>query len=290
MAHKSIFKAMVDHKQKISGPHFLFSADNPKFPENNKLGLNHEQVLHHLKGAGYDAHEVKGHYGAPERSIAIYGVTPEHAEKLHGMAAQLGQDSSIYSSGKDHEMLFHHGDQKGKKVTGQGTNWHQQKPNDFYTSLPGGVHHFTHNFNFDKSEERQKLTHFSGQADLKEIDPKFKGTGVDARTRGRDSEHPHSFYYRHGTEPEDVVVGQSSHKYSTSYHPKEQPIYDIGADEHKMVEQVKQANNGVFNMDMLHQKIKEKGYHGFHNTKHPSLKNVVVMYNPLKVEGYEKIK
>lgn len=150
MAAKAMFKSIQEHKAKVAGPHFLMSAENPKFPEKNQLKLDHAATLKHLQGAGYDAHEVNGHYGAPEKSIIIYGVTPEHAEKLHGLAARLGQDSSIYSDGKNHTMQFHHGDMAGKKILGQGTQHHAQKPADFFTTLPGGAHHFTHNFDFDK--------------------------------------------------------------------------------------------------------------------------------------------
>jgi hypothetical protein len=155
-AGKALFKHVQEHKEKVAGPHFLLSAENPKFPEKNQLGFSHEKVLAHLQGAGYDAHEVQGHYGAPERSIIVYGVNPEHAEKLHGLAARLGQDSSIFSTGKDHEMRFHHGDMAGKKIRGSGTVWHQNKPADYFTALPGGIHHFTHNFDFDNVEEPKK--------------------------------------------------------------------------------------------------------------------------------------
>lgn len=153
---KHLKQAIEEHKKKISGPHFLFSAENPLHPHKNELNLTHEQVLHHLRGAGYDVHEVQGHYGAPEKSIAVYGVGPEHAEKLHNLAARLGQDSSIYSTGQKHEMRYHHGENAGMKIHGIGTQWHSQKPSDFYTALPGGVHHFTHNFDFDKPDHSGK--------------------------------------------------------------------------------------------------------------------------------------
>lgn len=143
--------ALSEHKNKVAGPHMLLSAENPKFPEKNELGLNHGQVLEHLQGAGYDAHEVDGHYGAPEKSIIVYGINHEHAENLHNLAARMGQDSSIYSNGTNHEMRFHHGADAGKKVLGQGTDHHTAKPADFFTTLPGGVHHFTHKFDFPES-------------------------------------------------------------------------------------------------------------------------------------------
>jgi hypothetical protein len=148
MSAKALFHQIQEHKDKISGPHFLLSAENPRFPDKNELKLDHNSVLSHLQGAGYDAHSVEGHYGAPEKSIVVYGISPDHAEKLHGLAAKLGQDSSIYSTGQKHEMRFHHGENAGKKIHGIGTVWHKQKPGDFYTALPGGVHHFTHNFDF----------------------------------------------------------------------------------------------------------------------------------------------
>jgi hypothetical protein len=386
---RGISQAMAEHKDKIKGPHFIFSAENPKYPEKNELKLTHEQVLHHLKGAGYDAHEVHGHYGAPERSIAVYGTNPKHAEELHHLASKLGQDSSIHSTGQKHEMRFHHGADAGKKVHGEGTQWHDKKPKDFFTSLPGGQHHFTHNFNFEKSEPikksleenelgglipdksekerakkadlitlpedvkgtncsnckfvkildkekglgycehpevdqhvtarmccalwdnkkaerdfnksesisksedpsgRMKLTHYSNKEGLTNIEPKFKGKGVDARTKGRDTEHPHSFFYREGTPTESVVTDASSHKYNTSIDPKEHPLYDIGKDPQGFHQQVKEKNQGAFNMDMMHSKIKGAGFHGFYNSAHPKLPNVVAMYHPLKVESHEKLR
>ena len=150
----SLLKALMDHREKVGQPHFIFSAENPKHPHKNELKMDHRQVLHHLKSSGYDSHEVNGHYGAPEKSIITYGVSSEQAEKLHGVASRLGQDSSIHSTGSKHEMRFHHGEDAGKKVHGEGTNWHKEKPADFYTTLPGGRDHFTHNFNFDKSEHK----------------------------------------------------------------------------------------------------------------------------------------
>lgn len=344
---KHLLQEMSAHKDKVKGPHFLFSAENPRFPQ--KTALSHEDVVKHLKGAGYDAHEVHGHYGSPERSIAVYGVSKMQAEELHDMAARLGQDSSIYSNGKQHEMRFHHGENAGKAHYGEGTKWHLQKPGDFFTTLPGGQHHFTHSFNFEQlhpagqlhqasellgktvspeqktaqeavassltqklegdhdahmkgikdglkddikknEQERMRLVHFSHAGDLKQIDPKYKQTGVDARTKGRDTEHPHSFYYVEGTEPEQVVVSQSRHKYKTSINPAEHPIYDLGHDPRGVVHEAIKENQGALNMDMVHAKLKAAGFHGFRNSKHPSLSNVVAMYHPLAVEHHEQIR
>jgi len=553
MSAKALYKNINEHKDKLSKPHFLFSAEAPKFPEKNTVGLNHDDIVNHLKGAGYDAVGVEGHYGAPEKSILVYGVNKDQAHQLHGLAARLGQDSSIYSDGKNHEMKFHHGEHAGKTIKGYGTTFHPEKPVDYFTTLPGGTHHFTHHFNFEnshlgksedlqkgqsgdwhsegysikhkmegnkihvsahdkdgnrvggvsfidkgdhiknapasfvsvdkghqrkgiasamylhaekvtgkkaqkshnttgagaklwdspnrafgKSEDLQKaplvdqeysqvhwphhpnelgkykktivtggqrvhvhetddghifsitenghhsgkpisrvevrsmnpdthddtpyvstahteeqhrgeglstllhnvalkhygnlksdtllspssnklwgklkgkvslattddrktqheatwvgksedssrieLTHYSAHPDLKEVDPAFKGTGVDSRTRGRDTEHPHSFFYGPEGEHEDVVKQRLPHKYTTSIDTKEHPIYDIGTDPQGFHKQVLQENNQAFNMDMMHSKIKEAGFSGFKNSAHPTLPHVYVMYKPLKVK------
>ena len=116
--------------------------------------MDHKQTLAHLKSKGYNANEVKGHYGSPETSIMVHNVSPKQAEHLHGMASKLGQDSSIYSTGKEHEMRFHHGEKSGKSIHGSGTVEHSEKPKDNFTTLPNGKH-FTHNFDFSKLRPTQ---------------------------------------------------------------------------------------------------------------------------------------
>ena len=286
------------HREGLSKPHFLLSAENPLHPHKNELGMSHEQVLGHLKQHGYDAHEVMGHYGAPEKSILIHNVNPQQSEQLHGLASKLGQDSSIYSTGKKHEMRFHHGEKAGQSHYGEGTQFHAQKPEDFFTTLPSGEH-FTHGFDFSQTKpsgqlgkaegEDIHLVHYSPQAGLKYVDPKFSGSGVDSRTKGRETEHPHSFYYRHGTEPEEVVTSRAPNKYHVKI-GADKPIYDIGQDPKGLVRQAIEENQGIANMDMVHSKLKEHGFHGFHNSNHPSLSHVVAMYHPQPVHAEGELK
>jgi hypothetical protein len=132
-----------------------------------------------------------------------------------------------------------------------------------------------------KKSEKIDLVHYSSHPNLTEVDPKHHGTGVDARTKGRDTWHPHSFYYKAGTKPEDVVVGRAPHKYHATIDPSEHKLYDIGSDPEHIV-----AHSP--NMEAVHEKLKEKGYHGFHNSKHDTLSHVVAMYHPLKVQKLEK--
>jgi hypothetical protein len=336
---RGILQTIKDHSKKISGPHFIFTAENPKHKDKKTLDLNNDQLIQHLGGLGLEAHHVHDKYGEPEKSVIVYGVSPKQAEGLHNIAAKLGQDSSLYSTGKNHELRYHHGENAGQSHYGSGTIFHEKEPQDNFTKLPNGQH-FTHNFYFstlrpsgqlgksekvsmprkdfieehkdlvntlkhptkekleaeakEQSEELKEemnkealdLIHYSHKPDLKVIDPKFKNTSVDSRTKGRDSEHPQSFYYRANTEPEDVVTSKSPHQYHTSIDLEKQPIYDMGEDKHGLVSQAIKENNGALNMDKVHSKLKEKGFHGYHNNRHPSLSNVVVIYHPLQVKKY----
>lgn len=166
---KSLDLDKAEDKTPHLGNHFLFSAENPMHPHKNELKMDHPKALAYLKNSGFNAHEVKGHYGSPETSIMVRGVSPKEAQNLHMFASRLGQDSSIYSNGKQHEMKFHHGSNKGKTVHGEGTVWHKEKPQDFYTTLPSGQH-FTHNFNFDN--EKKVVGIYKSEESVKELDSK----------------------------------------------------------------------------------------------------------------------
>lgn len=136
----------------------MFSADNAQHPQNNLMKMSHDQVLNHLFHSGYDAHEIKGKFGTPLRSIIIYQIDPKQAEELHKMAARLGQNHSIYSNGMANEMRFHHGSYAGRSHYGEDVSYHEVAPEDNYHTLPGGMNHFTHNFNYDSQ-------HMAGQLD-----------------------------------------------------------------------------------------------------------------------------
>jgi hypothetical protein len=131
-----------------------------------------------------------------------------------------------------------------------------------------------------KSEDLDKATleHYSTQQNLKTINPKFKGTGVDVRTKGRDTEHPHSFFYRGGTLPEDVVASGAKSKYIVNV-PDEAPLYDLATDNEGHIASAIKQNQGALNMDMVHQRLKDAGYQGFYNSAHPQLSNVVALYH-----------
>jgi hypothetical protein len=133
-----------------------------------------------------------------------------------------------------------------------------------------------------------KLEHYSPQENLKEISPSFQGQGVDVRAR-RSTEHPHSFYYRAGTEPEQLVAGQARSKYSVEI-PDEAKLYDLSMDQDGHIKEAIAANQGALNMDLVHERLKNNGYHGFYASKHPhGLENVVALYHSEPVKSEEKL-
>jgi hypothetical protein len=139
-----------------------------------------------------------------------------------------------------------------------------------------------------------KLEHYSPQQDLKEIDPKFMGSGADKRTKGRSSEVPYSFYYRAGTpQPEEDVGIVTGKKYHIEI-PEDAKLYDVGADPEghmaklKEESQNRQINPGVVSWDDKHHALKDMGYHGFFDSTHPTLGNVVGLYHSQPVDKVSK--
>ena len=122
-----------------------------------------------------------------------------------------------------------------------------------------------------------RLEHYSPKQGLKQIDPKFKGTGVDSRAR-RDSWHPHSFFYRQGGAPESVVAEGAKSKYVVNLSPDHR-LYDLGTDTEGHVKASQDAAHGALNMDDVHERLKSSGYKGFFNSKHPELAHVVALYD-----------
>jgi hypothetical protein len=155
---KGILAALADHKEKIRGPHFIFSVDNALHPQNNEVKMNHDQILSHLFNAGYDAHEIKSHYGKPSKSIIIYQIDTKQAEELHKLASRLGQGHSIYSDGTASEMRFHHGAYANRAHYANDTDYWADAPQDGYHTLPGNACHFDHKFDY-------KSHHIAGQLD-----------------------------------------------------------------------------------------------------------------------------
>ena len=137
----------------ISKPHFIFSPENPKYEQ--KTPMSYEDTLSHLKQKGYNVNPVQGKYDKkPERTFIVSNIKENDLDYLIELASNLGQESSIYSTGKEHKLMYHHGDNKGKYYKGTGTNFFEQEPEDNYTTI--GNKHFSHNFDWSTAHEQEQ--------------------------------------------------------------------------------------------------------------------------------------
>jgi hypothetical protein len=259
--YKSENNSVKDRK-----PHFIFSAENPMYPENIRYKMSHKDVVDLLQRKGYKTEEVDGMYGKPEKSIIVHNPSQLAAKHLLDLSKDLGQESSIYSDGYSHEMHFHGGKNAGLHAKGQGTAFHKRPPDDYYSTMADGTH-FTHQINFEalhepkdsmlkqktstmqKSENSSfatlmkndsqhpfvtagpdtKLIHYSGTQNLKEIDPFHHGSrGIGEEAEQGKPAHPMGFFYLEGTKPEHTVTSGAKSKYVARLsHMK---LYDVGTD------------------------------------------------------------
>lgn len=280
-------------------PHFIFSAEQPYHPA--KLQMSSDEVVAKLKEQGLKVETIQGKYGGDERSILIHDVPEDAVPDLNQLASDLGQDSSIYSNGSEHKMFYHHGENAGSYVRGEGTEFHTEAPEDFFSQTSDGTI-FTHNFDLDtfhpsnpikKSEEDDRyLDHYSPKQGLKSINPNFKGEGKDRRTpHGLNPESKFSFYYPGNYEnPESEVVAQAKSKYQVKV-PKEQKIFDSREHGSDIINQVRDNNQGAFNLDHFVSALKEAGYHGFKSRpKGPDGLEMIAMFEELPVASESPVK
>lgn len=135
-----------------------------------------------------------------------------------------------------------------------------------------------------------RLTHFSGEP-REFIDPAMAGTGVDAGVKGRDLENKLSHYYMPGQEPEKLVTQTKQVKHEVDLDLDKHPLYDFTKDPEKIIQQVKDQNNGAFNMDMASKMLKEKGFAGFHASGSETNPGHVALFEKMPVKainGVEK--
>lgn len=265
----------------VTKPHFIFSAENPLHPSKNILNLNTDQMITALREMGYEPVLSQGKYGATETSIIIPNITKKDAEALHQLAKDLGQDSSIFSTGKKHEMRYHHGEKAGSSIYGEGSVLHDKTPDDLYTQLPNGET-FTHNFDFDKPKQSgkldKKLVHYSrADKDLDVIDPAMQGTGMAGKEGNRVNRIPRSYYYEEGSVPEDLVVSGAKKVYEVDAPDK---ILDLASDEARAFlndPRLKDLPNDEA-INLVEQLAKEAGYQGYKNSSGP-LPEVVSLFD-----------
>lgn len=131
-----------------------------------------------------------------------------------------------------------------------------------------------------KSENKTiNLEHYSNAPDLHEtgIDPKFHGTGV-AGNESKRKKHQgwvdRSYHYIQGTEPERQLKNKP-HKYTSSVDSSK--IYDMANDHQNIKEQSKWGDR--VDPTLYESNIKKAGYSGYMNSSHPTMSNVVAMFD-----------
>lgn len=154
-------ESKINHHPAIhGGNHFIFSPEAPR--AENKTGLNPDQVKHKLKLMGETVEDTHGSYGGLERSFIVHD--PKNIDALHQLAHNLGQESAISSKNGNHEMHYYHGQHAGKIRYGNGSQIHDEKPEDMYTKVttPDGSHRFfTHSFDWDDNNMKPKPNHIA---------------------------------------------------------------------------------------------------------------------------------
>jgi len=147
---------------------------------------------------------------------------------------------------------------------------------------------------FKKSEtDADHLVHYSVHAnELNTIDPSFHGTGAVGHESRRTNRIPRSYFYEHGTQPEDAVTAQSKRVYKVK---RPEKVLDIASEEarpvyHAAFGEADRTKIDRRSMDAsrLEFEIKKQGFHGYKNSEGP-LPNVVALFHSTPVESSEPV-
>lgn len=138
-----------------------------------------------------------------------------------------------------------------------------------------------------KSESNKPIAvkHYSMHSGLKELNPKFQGTGMVGAEKGRPKRIPRTYYYMRDAQPEGVVTAGAAHLYHAEL-PSGTKLYDLGADPMGINQpKWKSTKYGmeyhVPDLDNVEKKIKAAGYHGYHNYGVPG---ALAYFHPLPVK------
>ena len=113
------------------------------------------------------------------------------------------------------------------------------------------------------------VKHFSVQSDLKELDPKFQGSGMVGAEKNRPNRIPRTYYYHRNAAPEGVVTAGAHHEYHGEL-PSGTNLYNMGEDPLGLNKPSwKQTKHGqVYNvpdLDTVERTLARKGFHGYEN-------------------------
>lgn len=131
------------------------------------------------------------------------------------------------------------------------------------------------------------LIHYSKKSGLKQVDPKFIGSGVGSKQE-LNTGVPRTYFYRETAEPESLVTQGAKSKYKLKLDTAVHKLYDLANDTEGHIDSALKENNGAWNTDMILDKIKNAGYHGFYNSK-SAMPDVISLFHPHPVESEEKL-
>lgn len=324
--HNDLYKVEDNHPLRNDKPHFIFSVENPAYPKEHDM--SHQDTLNELRTKGFKVHELKSKFNnSSGNSIMVENPSPATVRALLKFAKKSGQESVIYSEKGSHELHFVNGKNDHKHLKGFGTSVPLTPPEDNHMTMSDGTcfsHSFDPNnlysknnsmigfhsrreqlqksestpnrtyipFALKKSEhtgKEMKLIHYSPKMDLKEISPAFHGKrGIGAEVKYGVPKNKLAFFYREGSQPEDLVTTGCVSKYVVNL-DKNHRLYDLGEDgegvrDHLFqASQSKSINPGVYTNDDLHEELIKRGYNGFFNSK-SALPDVVAMFHPMPVQ------
>ncbi len=129
-------------------PYGILTAQNPMYPvshpgENNALETR-------LKQEGLSYHPVHGNYGKDEQSYIVHN--PKLSQML-SMGKDFGQESVIFGAGGHHGLHYTNGPDVGTyhpTLPERSINYHSEKPEQFYTTLPENKGHFNVNLDWGR--------------------------------------------------------------------------------------------------------------------------------------------
>lgn len=150
---------------------------------------------------------------------------------------------------------------------------------------------------YKADEQSNTLYHYGRTPGLKQIDPKFMGTGTKGDFNrkfdpSKIPDYPHSIFAYKVDEPEDIVKQGAVSKYKLDLTP-DQELYDISKDPENLVSGAVKENNGIWNIENVFNKIKGAGYYGAHvsdKDAHPVIRNTVHLFYPHNVSSEEGLR
>lgn len=140
-ASASTHPAVTAHK-----PVAILSGENPRFKGE---ASGNEALRADLDAMQLPYENVLGHYGSPEPSVIVHGISKDAAMQL---GKKYGQESIIHGQDGRHKLIYTNGPNEGLAHHGTGTHeaWTKEQgpPEDYWTQLPSG-HYFRLHFDWD---------------------------------------------------------------------------------------------------------------------------------------------